>query len=100
MRAQKLRRAHHLGFSRGRWEDERTLLVETTHIDYPYFDNRGTAQSEAIQMSERYTVSEDQTRLTLELRIEDPFALTEPAVAQWEFVALDEPFSVYECNVF
>jgi hypothetical protein len=38
--------------------------------------------------------------LTLQLRIADPVALREPAVAEWRFEALEEPYTVYECNVF
>jgi hypothetical protein len=90
----------HLGFSKGEWVDERTLLIETTRINYPYIDIDGTPQSEAVQIIERYSISEDQARLDLRLTIDDPFALTETVTVEWHFLALDEPFSVYECNVF
>lgn len=89
-----------LGNSRGRWEDANTLLIETSDINYPYFHIDGTAQSEAIRIIERYTLSADQTQLNLELTVTDPATLVEPATANWEFRALDEPFSVYECNAF
>ena len=89
-----------LGFSKGAWEDDRTLVIETTHIDYPYFDHSGTIQGEAIEFTERYSVSEDETRLDLHLTIEDPVAFTETVTVEWHFLALDQPFSVYECNVF
>ena len=90
----------HLGFSKGRWENERTLTIETTRINYPYIDISGTIQSDAVQVTERYSISEDQTRLDLALTIADPVALTETVTVEWHFLALDEPFSVYECNVF
>ena len=90
----------HLGFSKGRWENERTLVIETTRINYPYIDISGTIQSDAVQVIERYSISEDQTRLDLALTIDDPVALTETVTLEWHFLALDEPFSVYECNVF
>jgi hypothetical protein len=90
----------HLGYSAGRWEDERTLVIETTRIDYPWFDNRGTIQGPGLAIVERYTLSEDQSRLDLELSIEDPVSLAEPVNATWHFLALDAPFEVYECNVF
>ena len=90
----------HLGYSAGRWEGERTLVIETTGIDYPYFDNRGTMQGADIELVERYTLSEDQSRLDLEITITDPVALTAPVSASWHFLALDAPFELYECNVF
>jgi len=89
-----------LGHSVGRWEDERTLVVETSGINYPYFHIDGTAQSGAIEITERYSLSDDQTRMDFQLTIEDPATLTRPATAEWHFVALDEPFTVYDCNVF
>jgi hypothetical protein len=89
-----------LGFSQGRWEDERTLIVETTRISYPYFDYSGTLQSDEIAITERYTLSEDQARLDYEVTITDAVALTEPASAAWHYLALDRPYTPYECNVF
>ena len=83
-----------------RWENDRTLVIQTTGIDYPYFDNRGTAQGANIELVERYTLSEDQSRLDLEITIADPVALTAPVAASWHFLALDAPFELYECNVF
>jgi hypothetical protein len=40
------------------------------------------------------------TRLSFQLTIEDPATLLAPATAEWELQALDEPFSIYECNAF
>lgn len=90
----------HLGFSKGHWENDRTLVIETTRVNYPYFDIDGTTQSDAIVITERYSLSDDQARLDFHVTIEDPLALAGTAVAEWHFLALDEPFSVYECNVF
>ncbi len=89
-----------LGFSKGTWENDNTLVIETTNIDYPYFDHSGTIQGSDIEFTERYTLSEDQTRLDLQLTISDPVAFTETVTVDWHFLALAQPFSVYECNVF
>lgn len=89
-----------LGFSKGKWENDHTLVIETTRINYPYFHIDGTVQSEAIMSRERYSLSDDQTRLDLEVSFDDPATLAQLATAKWHFLALDEPFSVYECNVF
>ena len=92
--------ASRLGYSSGRWEDETTLVIETSGINYPYFHIDGTAQTDAIQITERYSLSDDQTRLDYQLTIEDPATLTEPATLSTHFLALNEPFEVYDCNVF
>jgi hypothetical protein len=68
-----------MGFSVGRWEDG-SLVVTTTHVDYPYFDDRGTPQSEQLMIVERYTVSEDGDRLDWEATMTDPLVFTEPMV--------------------
>ena len=68
-----------LGYSVGRWEDK-TLVVETTNVDYPLLDDSGTPMSPAVRIVERYTLSEDDTRLDLELTVTDPPNLAEPAV--------------------
>ncbi len=89
-----------LGFSKGTWENERTLIIETTRIDYPYFDHNGTIQGSNIELIERYTLSEDQSRLDLQLTIDDAVAFSGIVTVNLHFLALQQPFSVYECNVF
>ena len=49
--------ASRLGNSMGRWEDERTLVIETSGINYPYFHIDGTAQTDAIKIPERSSLS-------------------------------------------
>lgn len=93
-------RPSRLGYSKGRWEDASTLIVETSRINYPFFHIDGTAQTDAIRITERYTLSDDQARLDFELTIDDPVTLEAPATIESHFVALNEPFSVYECNAF
>ncbi|MGI9258138.1 MAG: DUF6152 family protein [Gammaproteobacteria bacterium] len=92
--------ASRLGYSVGRWEDGNTLVVETSGINYPYFHIDGTVQSDAVEITERYSLSDDQTRLDYQLTIEDPATLSQPATIGTHFLALDEPFEIYDCNVF
>ncbi len=69
-----------LGYAVGRWEGD-TLVVTTTNIDYPYMDEQGTPQSEAVEVVERFTLSADEQTLDWEAIVTDPGTLTAPVVA-------------------
>ncbi len=77
--AEQGRRPGHLGYAIGRWE-ESTLVVETTDVAWPYFDEVGTPQTGKLEMLERFTLSEDENRLDYELTVTDPWTFTAPAV--------------------
>ncbi|MGI9258345.1 MAG: DUF6152 family protein [Gammaproteobacteria bacterium] len=66
-----------LGHSTGSWEGD-TLVIETTHISWPYLDNRGLPLSQEARLQERYTVSPDGRRLYLDMTVTDPQFLSEP----------------------
>ena len=66
-----------LGHSVGRWAGD-TLVVETTHVSWPYFDSRGVPQSEQAHYEERFTVSANGKRLNYTLEVEDSQTFTEP----------------------
>ncbi len=80
-----------LGYSRGRWEDN-ALVVETTGIDWPYFDDIGTPKTDAMTVVERFTLSEDDERLDYAATITDPAIFTEPARfnGHWTWVPGEE----------
>jgi hypothetical protein len=66
-----------LGDSTGRWEGD-TLVVTTTNIDWPYsFGQFGTPQSEAVELIERLTVTDD-GQLDYQITAIDPATYTEP----------------------
>jgi hypothetical protein len=88
-----------LGYSIGGW-DGRTLSVSTTHVDWPYFDNIGTPQSQDVRMDETFTLSEDQTRLDYRLTITDPATFSEPAVYERYWLALGQEIELYDCQVY
>jgi len=88
-----------LGYSVGRWEDN-TFVVETTRINYPYFNSGGAPMSEDVRVVERYTLSEDQTELAIHLTVTDPVTFTAPATYERLYVALGAPFIVLDCTVF
>ena len=88
-----------LGHSVGRWEDDRTLLVETSRIDFPYLDLSGAGQSEAVTIVERYVLGEDEARIDYRVTITDPVMLTQPYVKTGVWLDLDEAMGVYDCVV-
>jgi hypothetical protein len=68
-----------LGYSVGRWEDG-SLVVETTNIDYPFFNRTGVPQSADVKITERFTVNDEQTELGYEITVNDPGTFTAPVV--------------------
>lgn len=75
------------GYSVGRWVDG-VLVIETERVDFPYLDDDGTPLSDQAKMVERFTVSDDGTRLDYEVSVTDPENLVEPATwdAVWKYV--------------
>jgi len=65
------------GHSVGHWEGE-TLVIETSDIDYPYFDDRGTPMSADMRITERYGLNADHSRLEWTATMRDPPTFTEP----------------------
>lgn len=76
-----------MGYSVGRQEGN-TLIVETTDIAWRYVDDLGTPMSEDAVILERFTLSEDGTRLGWEAQITDPVNFTEPVVMNGEWIWL------------
>ena len=83
------------GYSVGRW-DGRILEVETTRVDWPYFDDNGTPQSEQVRMLESFALSGDGSRLDYELTVTDPVVFTRPVMARVTYAALGEPLHDYQ----
>ena len=79
-----------LGYSTGRWEGD-TLVVHTNRINWPWFDQNGLPQSEAIETVERFTVNEVGSRLDYEVLITDPWLFTEPVTLakSWRWIPGD-----------
>ncbi|MDE0372622.1 MAG: hypothetical protein OXI73_08770, partial [Rhodospirillales bacterium] len=88
-----------LGYSIGHWEGN-TLVVETTRIDWNYYDTRGTPQSDAAEVTERFTVSDDQSRIDYHITTVDPVVFTEPATIAGHWLALGEEIEPYDCEVY
>ncbi|MGE4657496.1 MAG: DUF6152 family protein [Gammaproteobacteria bacterium] len=78
----------HLGRSVGVWEDENTLVVTTTDVDWPYFDRSGTPQSDQVTFVERFTMNEDRNRLDYIATATDPLMFSAPVelIYSWTWV--------------
>ena len=66
-----------LGHSVGRWEGD-TLVVTTTHVDWPQFDYYDTPQSDRVTYVERFRYSEEDEALDYSIIATDPVNFTEP----------------------
>ena len=66
-----------VGYSVGRWEGD-TLIVDTTHIDWPYFDPYGTPMSDQMSFVETFRIADDGSQLDYTLVATDPVMFNEP----------------------
>lgn len=86
------------GHSTGRWDGD-TLVVTTTNIDFPWFDQEGIPQSDELEMVERFTPSADGFTLNYTLTATDPVVFTEPVLLDrtWTWVPGEE-VQPFECS--
>jgi hypothetical protein len=90
----------HLGHSVGRWEGD-TLIVRTTQIDYAFFNDQGIPQSEALEVVERFTLSENNTKLDWAATVTDPVTFTETITMpefHWDWIP-EQQLKPYNCAV-
>jgi len=86
------------GFSVGRLFGN-TLVINTSRIDFPILGMTGIPLSPKLSVIERYTLSDDQTRLNFRITATDPETFTEEASWEYYWVALGETFGQYACDV-
>lgn len=88
-----------LGHSVGHWEGE-ALVVETTRISWPYFDQSGVPLSADAVVLERFTPSSDESRLDYVITVTDPQTFTEPVTLKkywtWRSNEQIQPFNCQE----
>ena len=87
----------HLGYSIGRWEGD-DLVVETTRINWPWLDNRGTPLSDELRVIERFSLSDDQSGLAFRIEMIDPETFTEPAILSGNWLALGDTIGRYDLD--
>lgn len=87
-----------LGYSVGRWEGK-TLVVDTSRINWPYFDRAGAPQTRNVTINERFTVTQDGNRLEYVLTVNEPTTLVKPFVWNAYFVwKPGEAINSYDCT--
>ena len=75
------------------------MVVSTTNIDWPWFDQSGVPQSEALALTERFTASADGRTLDYRVEATDPVVFTEAVVMEkrWTWVPGEE-VKPYDCT--
>lgn len=87
-----------MGYSVGRWEGK-TLVVDTSRINWPYFDRAGAPQTRNVAINERFTVTPDGNRLDYVLTVNEPSTLVKPFVWNAYFVwKPGEKIDRYDCT--
>jgi hypothetical protein len=86
-----------LGYSVGKWEGA-TLVVTTTNISYPWFDQAGIPQSEQSVLVERFTPTTDGSRLDYTVTVTDPVNFTKPVTLNRYWLDLGETIEPYNCQ--
>lgn len=87
----------HLGYSVGRWQGD-SLVVTTTRVDWPFFDNIGTPQSKDVEIVETFALNDEQGRIDLHITVTDPDTFLEPATIIGYWIALGESVPQYDCQ--
>ena len=76
-----------LGFSVGHWEDN-TLIVNTSHLSWGWYDTVGIPLSENATIVEELTLHKDGSQLDWTMTVNDPATFTEPVVLEkfWLYI--------------
>ena len=88
-----------VGYSTGHWEGDDTLVVRTTGMNFPYYDQSGLAQTPDADIVERWTVTDGGNALRYELTVIDPATFVRPVVQTktWNW-APDRQIEPYNCD--
>jgi len=86
------------GYSTGFWADQNTLIVNTSHIGWNYYQG-GIPMSDSAEVIEEFVISEDQSRLDLLVTTVDPENFLEPATVDAYWVAIGEELKDFVCEL-
>src|SRR5690606_4947016 len=86
-----------LGYSTGHWDDA-TLVVTTTHISWPHFNQAGIPQSDQSVITEHFTATEQGSVLAYRLTVNDPVNFTHPVELSKKMLYIpSETMLPFEC---
>jgi len=87
-----------LGYSIGRWEDERTLVVTTTKMGWGHFDGLGVPITPDAIAVERFSMTPAGDRLDYTMTVTDPSVFSEPVTLgkHWIYYT-DAVVGKYDC---
>jgi hypothetical protein len=75
----------YLGYSTARWEGD-TLVIETSGFrDVTFLDDSGLPHSDALKLTERYSLGKDGRTFSLRMTIDDPKTFTQSWTAAARF---------------
>jgi len=85
-----------VGFSIGQWETPSRLVVETSHVDWPWYSALGTPQSDQVRYYETFTLEDTEAgpRLHQTMTITDPLIFQNPI--SYEYTRVPIPGYVIE----
>jgi hypothetical protein len=87
-----------LGYSVGRWENDRTLVVTTAHMNWGHLDGQGIPASTSAETVERFVLSPQGDRLDYTMTFADPENVIEPLTfgKHWVWYP-DAEVGAYDC---
>jgi len=84
-----------MGDSRGRWEGDTLVVDVTNHNDKTWFDMSGNFHSEALKVTERYSLADADT-MRYEATITDPKVFTRPWKMSMPIYRVKDADRIYE----
>ena len=92
-----------MGWSNGRWEGDTLVIEAKSFNEMSWFDRAGNHHSDALKVTERYSLAPGGNALNYEARIEDPMTFTRPWTIRMPLHRRLEPKAQlleYNCVVF
>jgi predicted transcriptional regulator len=87
-----------LGYSIGSFDGE-TLVVTTTHISWPHFNQAGIPQSQQSVITERFSATEGGSVLAYAMTVNDPVNFTKPVELSKKMLYIPtETILPFECS--
>lgn len=83
------------GYSTGTWVGD-VLEVRTTRVNWPWFDDAGTPQTDGVEILERFSLDDDAARLNYTMTVSDPATFVEPVTLAWQWIDIGEQFSPHD----